>query len=84
MRFVTCSGVVVDVESMAGSERLVDYFVVAAFDRSPSGHAARKKSGHAPGGNGKIVQRFPTQDWKDVPFISESKEHRVQADHGSA
>ena len=54
---------------MAGSERLVDYFVVAAFDRTTPG--ARKKSGCGGGGGGRIVQRFPVHDWPDVKFIGE-------------
>ncbi|OXA58822.1 Myotubularin-related protein 13 [Folsomia candida] len=40
--------------------RLADYFVVIGY-----------KNDAQKGGTGEILQRFPTKDWEDVPFIAE-------------
>jgi len=53
-----------------GSTRLADYFAVVGYD-----HQAVKESSSAVasamGGfqcQGAVLQRFPTNDWKDTPF----------------
>ena len=62
----------------AGRRRLVDYIVVAGFDHELERQrrkrtAARDRGRQAAAGGylcqGTILQRFPTRDWKDTPFI---------------
>ena len=51
--------------------RLVDYFVIAGYN-----HATGKTGTGSHGGfacQGTILQRFPTKDWDDTPFIGKIK-----------
>ncbi len=68
----------VDDRTADGPLRLVDYFVVAGYDHQRGRRRPRGGGGGRDGGSGgsdafhcqgTILQRFPTQDWKDTPFI---------------
>ncbi len=64
---------------MEESTRLVDYFVVAGYNHNlKRGSGGAGQNGGNPGANssgggftcqGTILQRFPTKDWSDTPFI---------------
>jgi hypothetical protein len=61
---------------MVKTTRLVDYFVVAGYDHSNHGRRVER------GGftcQGTIIQRFPTKDWPDSPFIGKDAENRLDA-----
>ena len=61
-----------------GESRLVDYVVIAGYDH----HRGRRSRENGGGGGdiedqpqdggfhcqGTVLQRFPTEDWKDTPF----------------
>lgn len=49
--------------------RLIDYFIVMGYDQDQL--AGRKGAGAGPGagGGGSLLQRFPSVDWRDTPFI---------------
>ncbi len=64
------------VTSMGSEEdRLVDYFVVAGYDHAKGGSigggGSNSKRGTDDGFSckGRVLQRFPKNDWKDTPFM---------------
>ena len=63
--------------SVAGNQpdRLVDYFVVAAYDKTRSISRGARRRAHQC--QGQIIQRFPTKDWPDTKFI-DGLEHFCQ------
>lgn len=68
---------------MNAESRLVDYFVVIGFDETKERTSLKvwtvlvvfrfKRNGYVLGNGisvGKILQRFPSEDWSDVPFFA--------------
>jgi hypothetical protein len=73
-----------DVAPALSARRLVDYVAVCGYDHARKAAASDEASSSANRNdafacNGKILQRFPSRDWKDVPFIGESGEERRAA-----
>ena len=54
--------------SVGGSQpdRLADYFVVAAYDKTRTLTRGGRRAHQC---HGQIVQRFPVKDWPDTKFI---------------
>ena len=63
----------------SGRKRLVDYFVIAGYDRHHSGRRipGRRDMENRMICNGAILQRFPTKDWRDAPFIGEKVQNQT-------
>ena len=54
------------------STRLVDYFVIAGYNHATKRGGASATGAGSHGGftcQGTILQRFPSKDWPDTPFI---------------
>ena len=51
--------------------RLVDYFVIAGYNHATKRSGSKTGTGSHGGFTcqGTILQRFPTKDWDDTPFI---------------
>ena len=62
--------------SVGGSQpdRLVDYFVVAAYDKTRTIARGARRAHQC---HGQVIQRFPTKDWPDAKFI-DGLEHFCQ------
>ena len=52
-------------------DRLVDYFVVAAYDKTRTITRGGRRAHQC---HGQIIQRFPTKDWSDTKFIGKNLE----------
>ena len=61
------------------SDRLVDYFVVAAYDKTRTITRGGRRAHQC---HGQIIQRFPTKDWADTKFIGKFHFYSLGSQYG--